>query len=125
MSLVSVFLEEEEDGCGDIFDDNFSKNLQELATESMQKFFDGKEFHCGGKINPNVFKSERCIDRVLNTSIEDGIPLAYKIIEKESLLGDIQIVIGCLSRCGQLGIPKCFRAGILLVNLELCYGAVI
>lgn len=124
MSVSTLFFEQEEQQ-EDVVDDYFLANVEELAIGYLQLFFADKEFHCGGRINPNLLRSSVCVDRVLNTSIEEGVPLAYELIEKDGIRGGVQIVLGVLNKCSQLGIPKCFRAGILLVNLELCYGIVI
>ncbi|MCK9458335.1 MAG: hypothetical protein M0R80_01675 [Proteobacteria bacterium] len=125
MSVSTLFYEETEEQGVEFVDDYFLENVEELAVGYLQDFFANKQLHCGGRISPNIFKSAACIDRALNTSIEEGVPLAYELIEREGIKGGVQLVLGVLNRCSQLGIPKCFRAGILLVNLELCYGVVI
>jgi len=119
--VTDLFLDDEEQ-TEEFFDDYFSRHLQDLAIDYMQNFFAGKQLHCGGSISPNLFKSPSCVDLVLNTSIETGVPLAYEAMDKAELKGGIQIVLNVFNRCSQLGIPKCFRAGILLVYLQLCYG---
>ena len=126
MSVISSFFLDEEQEQGHLLvDDFFLDNVKELAEGYLQAFFVDQELHCGGRISFNVLRSFTCVDRTLNTSLEEGVPLAYELIEREGLKGGTRIVLGVLEKCSQLGIPKCFRAGILLVYLELCYGVVI
>ena len=46
----------------------------------------------------------------------------FKQRPKNKETEDIWYVISIFQQCAEMGIPKCFRPGMLLVYLELCEG---
>ena len=106
----------------------------DAAKAWINVFFAGKQMYYGGDIPPATLHSPAFIDRVLTLDIGTGIKNAYDLIERtgaietsydeESTPADISIVVGLLEECHQVGVPKYYAAGIVLIALELCYGVV-
>jgi hypothetical protein len=116
----TIMLWEEDDVQDEVavIDDYFLDNVDKLTAGYLRDLFQNKEMHCGGPIHPKIFTSKRCLDMALNTPVEKGMEIAYEAIGSP----DIKLVLSILKECGMLGIPKCFRPGILLIYLELCHG---
>ena len=104
--------------------------IEKFAKQCMRTFFAGRELHCGGPINPMLFETENALDIVFNTQIEDVVPPLYAAMEEAGLghitpLGvenQVCETVRILHECEDLGIPKCFRGGLLLLYVELCHG---
>jgi hypothetical protein len=116
--MDAFLLEAEEDQENEGLDDYFLGNVKNLVVGYLRDFFSGKDMYCGGHIHPKACSTDACVDLAMNTTIEVGVERAYGVMKRP----DSGIVLRVFSECGRLGIPKCFRAGILLVYLKLCYG---
>lgn len=110
--------------------DEFLRLVQNAVKDYLDAFFFNKDMHCGGPINARVLHSSNWVSTVMNTDSESGMGRAYAAMEREGFkqtmtngdTEDIWFMLGLLKECAKLGIPKCFRPGILLVHLELCEG---
>jgi len=132
-----IFDSGEEDDSGpvkSVYVGSFLEDVKSIAREYMQRFFNGRQMHCGGKIQDRVLWSERNISLVLNTNIEQGVQIAYAAMEEAEYLptlqvasdsfvaDDIKFIIRILKQCAKMKIPKEFAAGIMLLFLEYCEG---
>lgn len=107
----------------------FLKDTVVYAQSYVEKFFKGKEMYAGGPIPASLLKSDKYLSLVINTSLNNCIPYAYKIMEQEEhpyvfaeYDRDVHCIVEVLQHCKNLGIPKCFAAGLLLMYLEICEG---
>ncbi len=122
--------EERLEGLDEFYEDEFFPDVDNYIKECMDEFFKDKEMHCGGKIPQKVLHSGGNIDLVKNMTISDGVRTAYKSLyyfdEIENtdnndgiVTKDISLVLDII--CNRK-IPKAFKAGIMLMYLELCMG---
>ena len=108
----------------------FKSRLIKLVKSYVDSFFFEKEMHCGGPINPMMLYTNKSLSKVINTSIEVGIPRVYYFLKckkfglknRNGLTGDVRLVLKLINECMELQIPKCFQAGIILLYIELCMG---
>lgn len=107
----------------------FRVDVRELAIYYLDKFFEDKEWHAGGRIPKRYLYSDRYISMALNTGIMEGVDKAYEALEKceidnvdSRLPGDIRLVVNILDKLAAAGVPRPFAAGFLLIYLELCIG---
>jgi hypothetical protein len=107
--------------------------IEDFGKKCLKKFFREKEMHYGGEIHDASLDSEQSLDIIFHTCLEECVPKIYDAMEKEGMAEDtpsgistdIGLVINILHECESLGIPKCFRGGILLLYLEFCCGIVV
>lgn len=113
------------------FIDDHVKSLKEVGKKCLDNFFQNKQMHYGGNISRAAINSSKTMNRLLNTDIIGGVDRAYLSLSlgrfsrkknNNGLRDDIQLVIDTLNECSELRIPKCFRGGILLLNIEWCHG---
>ena len=106
--------------------DKFLESVNDTVKNHLKAFFLKKSMYCGGPISLNTLHSKASLSTVINTDIEFGLKKAYAAMERDKFKQrkneDIWFVISIFKKCADLGIPKCFRPGILLVYLELCEG---
>ena len=96
----------------------------------LDSFFKNKEMEYGGPVSQSLLNSPMTMELIWNTEMSDGIQKAYRVMKRAGIgrekgngvREDMQIVLDILGECSDLGIPKCFRAGILLLYLEMCLG---
>ena len=108
----------------------FVESVKNAARNYLEAFFHNRDMYCGGPISPQVLYSKAAISTVMNTDSESGCRRAYAAMARDNFkqgqknkeTEDILFVISIFKECAKLGIPKCFRPGVLLVYLELCEG---
>ena len=110
--------------------EEFIDSVKNAAKNYLEAFFHGRNMYCGGPISPKILYSKTAISKVMNTDSESGCRRAYAAMKRENFkqrpknkeTEDIWYVISIFQQCAEMGIPKCFRPGMLLVYLELCEG---
>jgi len=103
----------------------FAADLRGLARQHVDGFFKNRPMHCGGRIPHSLLHNNRRLDLVLNTSIMDGVDIAYRSLsECEDITGneDVKLVAGTLDTLAHSGVPQQFAGGLLLLYLEFCHG---
>lgn len=122
--------------------DGITSVYRKKAQECMEKFFNNKEYFCGGPIPKHKLYNKRMYDLVIHTDSETGIDFFYSILEKnkkedgnihlynriiktkeKGVSGEIRFYLSLLKECASLKIDKLFRGGIILLYLSLCEGA--
>lgn len=137
-----------DDTCIDDFDDDYTeadhdiinlmKKMDEQATECITKFFDKKEWHCGGEIPEHELISQERIDVLEQLDLEDAVTFFYEYITAALarkpellLLGnslrenpeyDTIVVRNVLYECARIKIPKNRAGGLLLIYLDVIAG---
>jgi hypothetical protein len=128
-------LEEENNEFTDDLND-FSDFIINSAKNYLTVFFHDKDMYCGGPISSNVLYSKMTLNTILNTTSEVGLKMAYKAMSKygfkqgkildkkrrDEEMEDVDFVLSIFKQCYNLGIPKYFNPGFLLVYLALCEG---
>ena len=127
MTIYEEFCEE----IPDEFLDDHLESLKSIGKMCLAAFFKDKEMHYGGAVSRAAINSPLSLELIWNTDISEGVQKAYRVMKRagvgrkrteNGIREDMQIVIDILDQCSDLGIPKCFRAGILLLYLEMCLG---
>jgi len=101
-----------------------------LARHYLSLFFEGKKWHSGGPVPKALLYSPQIVSMVLNTTQIEGIDGAYELMtrrfnerEKYPEVTDHMIyVLKLIHECEALGVPTCFRGGMLLASLKFCQG---
>ena len=119
---------------------SFLANVQHIVTSCIDKFFEGRQMHCGGEISADHLHCPAYVSMVMNYSVGKSVDVAYAALDRENAIAyedlgitgkeeadddaDIreEFVIMMLQSCAPMGIPKCFAGGILLMYMELCLG---
>lgn len=117
------------------FVEEFYSDAKALAKQYIEQFFKDKMLHCGGKIPSFLLFNERRISMVLNYDIITGVDRAYKYLEKELTLEeieeskisgevtyDIKVVTDILALLSSSGIPQQFAGGMMCLYLEFIEG---
>ena len=111
----------------------FVDELKYQAKKFIKTFFFGKQWYCGGLIDPDVITSEHYVELVLNTELETGIQMVYdhwhtavgSVSRKKNsgeVPADVEAMLEVQRQCNALGIPKAFRGGITMMYFEFCQG---
>jgi len=129
---ISEDLEEEEilEGLDVFYADEFFSDVDEFVKECMDRFFLDKKLHSGGTIPQTVLHSKANIKLVKNMNIAAGARTAHKSLELFDGIEHNDNNDGIITEATKLildvlcnrTIPKAFKAGILLMYLELCMG---
>lgn len=130
---MSVAYEEDvyEDEIPEVFDKEHLASLVVIAKMCLEEFFKGKEMCYGGAVTKASLSSPLAIRRLFEISIINGVDKAYnsmyaagkgRKINKNGISIANQLILDVLKSCAKMRIPKRFRAGILLLYLELCHG---
>ena len=129
---MSEDLEVEEilEGLDVFYADEFFSDVDEFVKECIDRFFLGKKMHCGGKISHTVLHSKANIKLVKNMNISEGARTAHKSLELFDGIENNDNNDGIITEATKLmldilcnrTIPKAFKAGIMLIYLELCMG---
>ena len=114
---------------------NFVQDVKNLVVENIDRFFDGREMHCGGPISKKVLHSPPYITRVLNTDISNGVDAAYEAMgfppqtvdkfnpEQRKQFDKAQMMVSqTLITLSKSGVPKEYAGGVLLMYLEIVKG---
>lgn len=113
------------------FVDDFMVSLRVIAKESLRKFFQGKEMHYGAKISENFITSNYAVEVLMTSDLQEAVVEVYAAMKRarykqrrmqNGMIEAQMWVLGVLKKCAKLKIPKVFRAGILLLYIELCHG---
>lgn len=95
---------------------------------SIQRFFHGKDWHCGGPIPVERLYNERNFRLLNNISLSEAIEIGYNSIARMKMLAktkytrnaDTKICLKVLYECEHKNIPQDHIAGLFLLYLELC-----
>lgn len=102
---------------------------KEVAKNFIKKFFEDKEWFCGGPIPNSELSSKSAINVVIGTEFSNGIDTLYTILKDKNLLQnnnkDILFALKVLRDTKEKGIPKVFQAGMMLLYLKYCKGVVL
>ena len=102
------------------------RKYREVAKNFIKRFFEDKDWFCGGPIPNSELLNKASVDVVVGTEFCTGIDTLYAILKNNNLLQnknkDILFVIKRLKDTKNKGIPKVFQAGILLLYLKHCKG---
>lgn len=117
------------------FASEFHQDVKMLARQYMEHFFKDKMLYCGGKIPKSLLFSEHRISMVLNYDISQGVQYAYRFLEKEmdieeieesrqtgETTNDIKLVNETLNLLAVSGIPQQFAGGMMCLYLEFIEG---
>jgi hypothetical protein len=113
------------------FTEEFMASLRVIAKESLRKFFQGKQMHYGANITDSFITSNYAVEVLMTAELEPAVVGVYRAMERKGykqkkllngMVEEQMIVLGVLKKCAKLKIPKVFRAGILLLYVELCHG---
>lgn len=109
----------------------FIKALERLALESIERFFKGRQFHCGGPIPRNILLSKQSVDLVLSTEFLPGIDEVRSLLPREQppkgfdpkrIDWDTHRLLQLLHEVKRFGIPKELQCGMILLFMRFCVG---
>ncbi len=104
----------------------FIKKQTDRAKLFIERFFENKEWFCGGPIPQSELLKQSSVDTVIGTEFCKGIETIYALLEKYGVLQeksqDIRFVLKQLKITKQAGIPKSYQAGMILLYLKFCKG---
>jgi hypothetical protein len=112
----------------------FIKALERQALEFIEKFFQNRQFHCGGPIPRNLLLSRQSVDIVLSTEFLPGIDEVQALLPEEEppkgfdptrLDWDTHRFLQLLHEVKRFGIPKEFQCGMMLLYMRFCMGVVL
>jgi len=97
-----------------------------FARQCMEKFFDKREFYCGGPIPKKMLHSQRYAE-ILQLDISTAVNRIYDTIDvetdfDEAIAPETKLIISILDECSIMNIPKRYAGGITIAFLELCHG---
>lgn len=112
-----------------------SANVSEFVKMCIEKFFDDKIMHCGGKVPKYMVNTPKKVSMVINTGLCDAVDIAYESLrdyvspeEKKvakyhgEITSDIKMVNEALSMLGKSGTPQRFAGGMMILYLKYCKG---
>lgn len=112
-----------------------SSNVSDFVKSCIEKFFDDKIMHCGGKVPKYIVNSPKKVSMVINTNLCDAVDKAYEslrgfvsIEEKKAAMfhgeitSDIKMVNEALGILGKSGTPQQFAGGMMILYLKYCKG---
>ena len=94
----------------------------QIAKDSISSFFKTKQYKWGGAIPDYVLHSDIYLNKVLNTTIIQGIEQVYSAMEKTGLKHSHTMIVNVLNECAKNWIPKDIAAGIMIMYFKLCEG---
>ena len=115
----------------DEFLDQHLESLKVIGKMCLESFFKDKEMHYGGNVSRSIINSPLSMQVIWDTDISEGVQRAYRVMKRagigrgrtdNDIREDMQIILDKLGECSDLGIPKCFRGGMLLLYLKVCLG---
>jgi hypothetical protein len=131
----NIDFSDEEEECEDAYNydytkSNYASDIKKQAQEALLKFFQGKKFWAGAKLDLVTILNDRIVTIVLETSVIDAVDLAYRSLAQTQPDGwdvdqekwDIKLINSITQEFRDKRIPKNVRGGIMLVYLEYCYG---
>ena len=112
------------------FYEKFHSFSVSLAKKYLAAFFEGQMMYCGGTVSRAVLLSPRIVSTVLNTTLIDGVDRVYELLtdcveefeQHPNVTNHMIYTLKVLERCNMIGVPTCFRGGILLAWVQLCLG---
>lgn len=101
--------------------------LREIST-SLSTFFKGRSWSCGGPIPEELIYTKRNFRLINNIALVDALDLAYDRVGKCRHLAktsyrknvEVGITLKTIKACHDIGIPRDYVGGLLLLYLELC-----
>ncbi|MHA1948706.1 MAG: hypothetical protein ACW99G_03070 [Candidatus Thorarchaeota archaeon] len=135
MEILEIQENECLDGLDEFYDQDFVKDLSEVARQEINQFFHDKELSCGGPICEGILYAPTNIVLVLNTTMSNGVKTAFKSIdyfsekpekpekpETGAVTEEMKMVLSILNHASERQVPKEHAAGIMLMFLEICRG---
>jgi len=111
--------------------DPITQSIHKYVKECIDKFFEDKSMHCGGKIPKYMVTNEKKVLMVVSTSLIDSVDIAYECMRNISeedtktngdIATDIKMVNESLSVIGRAGVPQRFAGGMMLMYLKYVKG---
>jgi len=107
-----------------------NRNIRDFVRSRIEKFFEDKTMHCGGKVPNYMVASQKKISMVLSTNILDAVDLAYGSMREDNnasafhmeTSNDVKLVNDVLALIGRSGTPQQYAGGILLMYLKFVKG---
>lgn len=112
-----------------------SANVSDFVKMCIEKFFDDKIMHCGGKVPKYMINTPKRVSMVINTKLCDAVDMAYESLrdyvsveEKKiakyhgEITSDIKMVNEALGLLGKSGMPQQFAGGMMILYLVYCKG---
>lgn len=112
-----------------------SANVSDFVKMCIEKFFDDKIMHCGGKVPKYMINTPKRVSMVINTNLCDAVDMAYESLrdyvsveEKKiakyhgEITSDIKLVNEALGLLGKSGMPQQFAGGMMILYLVYCKG---
>jgi|APGre2960657373_1045057.scaffolds.fasta_scaffold00662_15 hypothetical protein len=110
-------------------------NVNDFVKMCIEKFFDDKIMHCGGKVPKYMVNTPNRVCMVINTNLCDAVDMAYKSLRDHisvedrkiakyygEITSDIRMVNDALSVLGRSGTPQRFAGGMMILYLKYCKG---
>lgn len=110
-------------------------NVNDFVKMCIEKFFDDKIMHCGGKVPKYMVNTPNRVYMVINTNLCEAVDLAYKSLcdhvsveDKKianhygEITSDIRMVNDALGILGKSGTPQRFAGGMMILYLKYCKG---
>lgn len=111
--------------------DPITQSIHKFVKECIDKFFEDKSMHCGGKIPKYMVTNEKKVSMVLSTSLIDSVDIAYEcmrnISEEDTKMNgdvapDIKMVAESIFVISKAGVPQQFVGGMMLMYLKFVKG---
>lgn len=110
-----------------------SLDIEKIAIDSISSFFANKKWFVGGKIPSRELYSNSSIETVLRGQFDD---ITFDFIHNECLIKipqpkdfkitkipwTVTFLLNLLNEMKQLGLPKDFQPGLLLLYFKFCKG---
>lgn len=117
------------------FDSFFETGIRQLVIDHILSFFKDREYESGGVIPRGELLRECNIDRVISfCNFSEGLTEIHKILSSNEPPGDfehnelveweVKFLNELLNEAARAGVPKALASGIIILNLQYCYGMV-
>lgn len=110
--------------------ENFVDDTKSIAKHYIDLFFWDKQLPDGSPIPKSSLYDDSNIDRVMNTSVCNGVDIIYKMIDGQysqksrsgQIPDDVKYITSLMQDCSKARIPKAFASGVVIMYLNLCKG---
>jgi hypothetical protein len=109
----------------------YIRALERQTLESIERFFNGRTWFCGGPIPKNYLYSKQSVDLVLSTEFLAGVDEVRALLPREHppkgfdpkrLDWDTHRLLKLLHEVKRFDIPKEFQCGMILLFMKFCMG---
>jgi len=117
----------------DEFHAGYMEDFNVYAQTCIDKFFEGKEMHCGGRIPKKLLSSKNNVITIINSTVSEAAQVALKSLKAQGeiecssdndgvVTEDIKLILAIQKHARKCNVPKEFSGGLLLLYLEICRG---